>query len=84
MTIMISHILAKLYGLILEKKLSLWLKNHGIRDKEKYGFKRHHLTIDHLVTLRIIAEEYRNSKVDLLCYFLDFRKAFDIVPPYKL
>ena len=27
--IMVSHILAKLYGLILEKKLSLWLESQG-------------------------------------------------------
>jgi hypothetical protein len=28
-TIMISPILAKLYGIILEKKISLWLESHG-------------------------------------------------------
>jgi hypothetical protein len=28
---------------------------------------------------RIIAKEYCNNKIDLLC-FVDFRKAFDIVP----
>jgi hypothetical protein len=32
-TIMISLILAKLYGIILEKKNSIWLESHGKRDK---------------------------------------------------
>ena len=32
-TIMISHILANLYGLIMENTLSLWLENHGKRAK---------------------------------------------------
>jgi hypothetical protein len=32
-TIMISLILAKLYGIILEKKISLWLESHGKRAK---------------------------------------------------
>ena len=42
------------------------------------------MTIDHLVTFRIIAEECRNSKIDLFCCFVDFRKAFNIVPRDKL
>ena len=32
-TIMISPILAKLYGIISEKKILLWLESHGKRDK---------------------------------------------------
>jgi hypothetical protein len=32
-TIMISPILVKLYGIILEKKISLWLESHGKRAK---------------------------------------------------
>lgn len=84
MTIMLSHILAKLNGLILEKKLSLWLENHGKRDKGQAGFRIHHSTIDHLVTLKIIAEECSNSKLNLFCCFVDFRKSFDIVPRDKL
>jgi hypothetical protein len=32
-TIMISPILAKIYGIILEKKISLWLESHGKRAK---------------------------------------------------
>ena len=78
-TIMISDILAKIYGLILEKNLSLCIENHGKRAKGKAGFRRHHSTIDHFVTLKIIVEECRNSKSDLLYYFMDFRKAFDTV-----
>jgi hypothetical protein len=54
-TIMISPILAKLYGIILEKKISLWLESHDKRDKGQAGFRRYHSTVDHLVTFRIIA-----------------------------
>ena len=42
------------------------------------------MNIDNLVTLRIIADECRNCKADLFCFFLDFRKAFDTVPRDKL
>jgi hypothetical protein len=57
-TIMISPILSKLYGIILEKKISLWLETHGKRDKGQDGFRRYHSTLDHIVTFRIIAEEF--------------------------
>jgi len=72
-------LLAKLYGIILEKKLSIWLESEGKRVKGQVSFKRHHSTTDHLVTLRIIVEECRNDKSNLFCCFVDFRKAFDTV-----
>jgi hypothetical protein len=33
-TIMISPISSKLYGIILEKNISIWLESHGKRDKD--------------------------------------------------
>jgi hypothetical protein len=59
---MISPILAKLYGIILEKKISLWLESHGKRAKVQVGFRIYHSTVDHIVTFMIIAEEFRNTK----------------------
>jgi hypothetical protein len=76
-TIMISLILAKLYGIILEKKISLWLESHSKRAKGQARFRRYHSTLDHHVTFRIIAEEFCNTKTN---FFVDFRKAFDMVP----
>ena len=66
------------------KKLRIWLESKGKQAKGQAGFRRHHSTIDHLVTLRIIAEECRNDKSNLFCCFVDFRKAFDTVPRYIL
>jgi hypothetical protein len=54
---MISPILSKLYGSILEKKISIWLESHGKRAKGQASFRGYHSTVDHLITLRIIAEE---------------------------
>jgi hypothetical protein len=83
-TIMISLILAKLYGIILEKKIILWLESHSKRAKGHARFMRYHSTVNHLVTFRIIAEEFCNTKIDLFCYFVDFRKSFDMVPRKNL
>ena len=73
---MVIHNLAKLYGLILEKKVSLWLESQGKRAKGKASFRIHQPTIDHLVTLRIIAH--------LFACFVDLKKAFDTVPQDKI
>ena len=75
---MISSFLAKLYGIILEKKISLWLEIHGKRAKGQVGFRRYHSAVDHLVTFRIIPKEFRNTKTNLFCCFVDFRKSFDM------
>jgi hypothetical protein len=41
--------------------------------------------VDHLVTFRIIAEEFCNTKTNLFCFcFVDFRKSFDMVPRKNL
>ena len=77
---MISPLLAKLYVILLEKKLSIWLESEGKRAKGQAGFRRQHSTTDHLVTLRIIVEECLNDKSNRLCFFVEFRKAFDTVP----
>jgi hypothetical protein len=53
-TIMINLILAKLYGIILEKKISLWLESHSKRAKDQARFRRYNSTMDHLVTFKII------------------------------
>jgi hypothetical protein len=83
-TIMISPILAKLYGIILEKKISLWIESHGKRAKGHNGFRRYHSSVDHLVTFTIIAKEFCNTKTYLFCCFADFRKYFDMVPRKNL
>ena len=81
---MIIPLLAKLYGIILEKKINIWLESEGKHAKGQADFRRHHSTMDHLITLWIIIKECHNDKCNLFCYFLDLRNAFDIVPTNNL
>jgi hypothetical protein len=83
-TIMISPILAKLYEIVLEKKISIWLESHGKRAKGQAEFKRYLSTVNHLITFRIIAKEFHDTKTNLFCCFVDFRKGFDMVPRKNL
>ena len=55
--LMIIPLLAKLYGIILEKKINKSLESEGKRAKGQAGFRRQQSTMDHLVTLKIIMEE---------------------------
>ena len=81
---MISPLLDKLYGIILENNINEWLEMEGKRAKGQASFRRNHSTTDHLVTLRIITEECRNNKSDLFCFVVDFKKYFDRVPRNNL
>ena len=77
---MIIPVLENIYGIILEKKISVWIESKGNRAKGQAEFKRNHSTTYHLITLKIIAEECHNNKSNLFCCFVDFRKDFDMVP----
>ncbi|RYA37888.1 reverse transcriptase domain-containing protein, partial [Enterobacter cloacae complex sp. 2DZ2F2B] len=47
-------------------------------------FHQCHSTIDHLVTLRVLMEESRFKGKRLYCCFVDFKKAFDMIPRNNL
>ena len=81
---MISHILSKSYGHILENNISRWLEIHCKIAKDQVGFRRYHSIVDQLVTHRITVEDSHNNKIGIFCYFFDFRKTFDMIPRTKL
>jgi hypothetical protein len=67
---MTSPILAKLYEIILEKKIILWLESHDKRAKGQAGFRRYHSTVYHLITFRIFSKELRNTKTNIFVFVL--------------
>ncbi|MCO5563411.1 hypothetical protein L7F22_017053 [Adiantum nelumboides] len=83
-TIMISHTLAKLYASVLEHELSHWAEREGVRAHGQAGFRRGFSTMDHIFTLRAIIDEGRAHGKRIYCCFVDFRKAFDMVPRARL
>jgi hypothetical protein len=66
--------------MILEKRLSEWVEQHGLRAKGQAGFRKDYCTTDQLFILRTLKEQSKAKKKPLYCYFVDFEKAFDIVP----
>jgi hypothetical protein len=77
---MISHILVKLYKIILETNINILLESHGKIFKGEVGFRSYDSTMDRHVMLKIIMEECPNNKINLHCSLVDFRKYFDTVP----
>jgi hypothetical protein len=78
--ITVGPILAKLFIMILDKRLSEWVEQHGLRAKGQAGFRKYYRTIGQLFILRTLIEQRKAKKKPLYCCFVDFKKAFDIVP----
>jgi hypothetical protein len=78
--ITVGPILAKLFVMILEKRLSEWVKQHGLCAKGQVGFCKNYHTIDQLFKLRTLIEWSKAKKKPPYCCFVDFKNAFDTVP----
>ena len=68
----------------MEMKISAWAESNNKRAHGQAGFRKSHSTIDHLVTLRVLMEESCLAGKGLYCCFVDFKKAFDMVPRTNL
>jgi hypothetical protein len=77
--ITVGPILAKLFAMILDKKLSKRAKQHGLRAKGQIGFRKDYHTTDQLFMLRTLIKQNKAKKNPLYCCFVDFKKAFDTV-----
>jgi hypothetical protein len=78
--IMVGHVLTKLFVMILDKRLNEWTEQHGLRTKGQTGFRKDYRTTDQLFILRTLIKHSKAKKKPLHCCFVDFKKAFDIVP----
>ena len=52
-TIMVGSAMAKLFGTVMENKISSWAEENSKHAKSQAGFRKHYNTTDHLVTLRV-------------------------------
>jgi hypothetical protein len=77
--IIVGPILAKLFAMILEKRLSEWVEQHGLHAKGQAGFRKDYRTIDELFILRTLIEQSKAKKKTFYCCFVDFKNAFDTV-----
>ena len=69
----------KLRGLT-KNKINKWAEERDKCAKGQAGFRPKHSTIDHCITLKHIIEKVWEKKEEGFCCFVDFKKAFDMVP----
>ena len=60
-------------------KISALIEKNGKRAYGKADFRKHHNTIDHLITRRALMKESHLRGKGLYCCFVDIKKAFDMV-----
>jgi hypothetical protein len=63
--ITVGPILAKLFAMILDKRLSEWVEQHGLRAKGQARFRKDYRTTDQLFILRTLIEHSKAKKKPL-------------------
>ena len=74
--ITIINCLAKLYDMILCKRLQKWFKPY----REQAGAQAGRGCLEHITTLRLITDLAKRKKLKLFIVFVDFSQAYDKVP----
>ncbi len=78
-------ILAKLYAMVLEARASAWPQHWKCRAKGQAGFRKDFRTTDQpgvatVFLIQTLTQQAKNSKRKLYTCFVDFKKAFNLVP----
>ena len=83
--ITVGSVIAKLFAMILEQRIASWAEEHAVKAKGQTGFRKDFRTTDNIFTLRSLIDKQKQTRQKgkpgkLYCCFVDFKKAFDIVP----
>ncbi len=76
----VGPVLAKVFAMILEARLSNLAEERGLRARGQASFRKDFHTMDNLYILRTLIEQNIHKRKKVYCCFVDFRKAFDTVP----
>ena len=77
-------ILAKLYAMVLEARATAWAEQMKCRAKGQAGFRKDFRTSDQVFIIQTLVQQAKHEKRKLYCCFVDFKKAFDLVPRQTL
>ena len=82
--ITVTSVLAKLFAMVLEARMSNWAEGHDLRAEGQAGFRKDYRTSDNIFIMQTLIANARRAKKKLYCCFVDFKKAFDSVPRQRL
>ena len=77
--ITIASCLGKLFSIILNTRLKLFIDKHALIDDRQSSHKKGSRTTDNVFVLKTLMEKYCAGKGKLYVSFIDFRKAFDSI-----
>ena len=67
--ISLLNVCSKLYGYILNKRLVTWIGENGSVGEGQAGFRRDHLTTDHIFTLFAVIKKIFVTQKQTVCRF---------------
>jgi hypothetical protein len=76
----VGLVLAKLFAMIVEARLSNWAEEKGLCARGQVGFRKDFHTTDNLYILQTLIGQNTHRHRKVYCCFVDFHKAFDTVP----
>ena len=82
--ITVTSVLAKLFTMVLEARMSTWAEGHDLRAEGQAGFRKDYRTTDNVFIMQALIANARKAKKKIYCCFVDFKKAFDCVPRQRL
>ena len=77
-TVVVS--LSKLYAMVLEARATARPEQSKSRAKGQAEFRKDVRTTDQLLIIRTLLQQAAHDKRRLYCCFVDFKKAFDLIP----
>ena len=69
---------------MLEARASGWAEHEKCRAKGQAGFRKDFRTSDQVFVIQTLVRQAKQTKRKLYCCFVDFKKAFDLVPRQTL
>ena len=75
---------AKLFAAILDRRVTAWAEAEGLRAEGQFGFRRKRSCAQAAFILRTTIERQRAQGGKLYACFVDFKKAYDLVPRHLL
>ena len=70
---MINPLFGKLFGNLVEEKISNWIETEDKHAKGQASFRPKHSTIDHGITLRYLIDKvWDTPRAEAFCCFIDF------------
>ena len=78
--IIIGSVIAKVFAMILDDSIAVWVEGEGIKAKGQAGFRKDFRTTAVIFVLKFLIDKQKQTHGELYSCFGDFKKAFDTVP----